>query len=103
MTPTEGQTTTEAADILAGLSPTALRALRELAREPNPTFLQPMGGNARGPILSSCRSLVKKGLMRGNGGSRYGLTDAGLPVAMEALRRWLAERDEQKSTGAKTP
>lgn len=79
-------------DMLAGLSPTALRALRELARESMPTCLHPMGGNARGPILSSRRSLVRKGLMWSNGSSRYGLTDAGLPIATEALARWRAGR-----------
>ena len=89
-----------APDLLAGLSPTALRALREIARESYPARLHPMGGNKRGPILSSCRSLVRKGLMRSDGGSRFGLADAGIPIAAEALRRWRAERDAQKANEA---
>jgi hypothetical protein len=88
-TPTETCATT---DLLVGLSPTALRALRECARMPNPTCQHPMAGYGRGPILSSCRALVRKGLMWGTYSGQYGLTEKGIPIAREALRRYRAER-----------
>ena len=83
-------------DVLAGISPTQLRALRELARQPMPTCEHPMAGYGRGPILSACRALVRRGLMWSYHTGKYGLTDEGVPIAREALRRWREQRQAEK-------
>jgi hypothetical protein len=90
----------DAPDMLAGVSPTQLRALRELARQPMPTCGLPMAGYGRGPILSACRALVRRGFMWTYRTGSYGLTDAGVPLAREALRRWRAQRQAEKDGAA---
>lgn len=76
---------------MSDYSPTQRRVLRELARAPN--YMDSMGGNARGPILSACRALMRKGVLRDLGGSRYVLEYQFRKDADDELARW---RREQK-------
>lgn len=81
------------------LSDTQRRALRELARVPN--YGTPMGGHKRGPILSACRALVRKGVLRQcQATSSYAIADKYTDMAAAELARW---RELQKQTREATP
>lgn len=69
------------------LSDTQRRVLRELAREAMPTNV-PMGGHGRGPILSACRALVRKGVLRSHYTGRYTLNEEYSEMALAELARW---------------
>jgi hypothetical protein len=69
------------------LSDTQRRALREIAREAMPINV-PMGGHGRGPILSACRALVRRGVLRSHLTGRYTLVDDYREMAKLELARW---------------
>ena len=47
-----------------------------------------IAGNGRGPWLSACRALVRKGLMHTRRSGKYGLTPEGQPIAEQFLAEW---------------
>lgn len=47
-----------------------------------------IAGNGRGPWLSACRALVRKGMMKSWHSGKYGLTPEGQPVAEQMLAEW---------------
>ena len=76
------------------LSDTQRRVLRELAREAMPINV-PMGGHGRGPILSACRALVRKGVLRSYHTGKYTLNDEYRDMAKAELAR---RKELRKST-----
>jgi hypothetical protein len=52
-----------------------------------------IAGNARGPWLSACRALVRKGLMRTWRTGHYALTDEGQPIAEALVAEWREARE----------
>ena len=69
------------------LSDTQRKVLRELARQAMPIDV-PMGGNGRGPILSACRALVRKGVLRSHNTGRFTLVEGYRDMAKAELARW---------------
>ena len=69
------------------LSDTQRRVLREMAREAMPINV-PMGGHGRGPILSACRALVRKGVLHSYHTGTYTLNGEYRDMAKAELARW---------------
>ena len=69
------------------LSEAQWKMIRILSREPNGLAMN-IGGHGRGPYLSSCRALVRRGLVyAGHITSHYGLTATGRNLVAEAMAR----------------
>jgi len=67
-----------------GLTETQQRVMRFVYGRSSGTRMEvQIAGHGRGPWLSACRALVRKGLMRTWHSGYYGLTDEGLPIAEE--------------------